>query len=246
MSDTPDLTTFWDHLDELRMRLIRIVIVVVLMTIIAFLLKDTIFDVILAPTDCHFLPYVIFGIPEFSIQLINTGITEQFMVHMCASLYVGVLVASPYIIYETFRFVLPGLYVHERRYALLIVGVSYLMFVLGVLLDYFLFFPLALQFLGTYQVSEEITNMLTLQSYFDTLVDMSFMMGILFELPVLCWLLGRLGIINRAMMITYRRHAVVIILVIAAIVTPTTDFLTLFVVSLPIWMLYEGSIWLVK
>ena len=158
----------------------------------------------------------------------------------------GLLAASPYIIYELFCFVAPGLYAHERRYAMWLVGSSYVMFILGTLLNYFLVFPLTVRFLGTYQVSPNVTNMLTLQSYIDTLISMSFLMGVLFELPVVCWLMGRMGIINSRMMSTYRRHAIVAILVLAAIVTPTTDVFTLFVVALPIWMLYELSVLIVK
>ncbi|MBR6827195.1 MAG: twin-arginine translocase subunit TatC [Prevotella sp.] len=246
MSENSGQATFWDHLDELRMRLIKIVIVVSFLTIIAFLLKELLFDVILAPKDSQFVTYRILNIPNFSIQLINTGLSEQFMVHMRTALYVGVLAASPYIIYELFRFVLPGLYTHERRYAYYIGVTSYLMFLIGILLNYFLIFPLTVRFLGTYQVSSDVTNMLSIQSYIDTLISMSFMMGVLFELPVVCWLLGRLGIINKSLMSTYRRHAIVVILVLAAIVTPTTDVFTLFVVSLPIWVLYELSVLIVK
>ena len=153
---------------------------------------------------------------------------------------------SPYIIYELFRFVSPGLYDNERRYAFQLVGSAYVMFVIGLLLNYFLIFPLTVRFLGTYQVSTDVMNMLTLQSYIDTLIGMSFMMGVLFELPVVCWLMGRMGIINAHLMCSYRRHAIVAILVLAAIVTPTTDVFTLFVVALPIWMLYELSILVVK
>jgi sec-independent protein translocase protein TatC len=201
---------------------------------------------VLAPSNGGFVTYRILGVPDFSIHLINTGLTEQFMVHMRTSLYMGLLAASPYIIYELFCFVAPGLYAHERRYAMWLVGSSYVMFILGTLLNYFLVFPLTVRFLGTYQVSPNVTNMLTLQSYIDTLISMSFLMGVLFELPVVCWLMGRMGIINSRMMSTYRRHAIVAILVLAAIVTPTTDVFTLFVVALPIWMLYELSVLIVK
>ena len=123
---------------------------------------------------------------------------------------------------------------------------AYLMFIIGTIVNYFLIFPLTVRFLGTYQVSADVTNMLTLQSYIDTLIGMSFMMGVLFELPVVCWLLGRFGIISSSMMSAYRRQAIVVILVVAAIVTPTTDVFTLFVVAFPIWMLYELSIFIVK
>jgi sec-independent protein translocase protein TatC len=215
-------------------------------SVLAFLMKEPLFNVILAPRSSEFMSYRLLGVPAFSVHLINTGLTEQFMVHMRTSLYIGVLVASPYILYELFRFISPGLYDNERRYASWIVGSAYVMFMLGTLLNYFLVFPLTVRFLGTYQVSPDVANMLTLQSYIDTLISMSFLMGVMFELPVVCWLMGRIGIINSQMMSIYRRHAIVAILVLAAIVTPTTDVFTLFVVALPIWMLYELSIFVVK
>ena len=168
------------------------------------------------------------------------------MVHMRTAMYTGLLAASPYIIYELFGFVSPGLYDNERRYAFRLVSAAYVMFMLGTLLNYFLVFPLTVRFLGTYQVSADVTNMLTLQSYIDTFIGLSFLMGVLFELPVVCWLMGRMGIINSQMMAAYRRHAIVAILIVAAVVTPTTDVFTLFVVALPIWMLYEFSILIVK
>lgn len=246
MSDSSAGATFWDHLDELRSRLIKVALVVVVATIAAFALKDQLFTVVLAPKSSDFVSYRLLGIPPFSIQLINTGLTEQFMVHMRTAMFVGLLAASPYMIYQLFRFVSPGLYTNERRYALWLVGSAYVMFIAGLLLNYYLVFPLTVRFLGTYQISTDVSNMLTVQSYIDTLIGMSFMMGVLFELPVLCWLLSRFGIINASMMSQYRRHAIVAILIVAAIVTPTTDVFTLFVVSLPIWLLYELSILIVR
>ena len=246
MSDSSAGATFWDHLDELRSRLIKVALVVVVATIATFALKDQLFTVVLAPKSSDFVSYRLLGIPPFSIQLINTGLTEQFMVHMRTAMFVGLLAASPYMIYQLFRFVSPGLYTNERRYALWLVGSAYVMFIAGLLLNYYLVFPLTVRFLGTYQISTDVSNMLTVQSYIDTLIGMSFMMGVLFELPVLCWLLSRFGIINASMMSQYRRHAIVAILIVAAIVTPTTDVFTLFVVSLPIWLLYELSILIVR
>lgn len=246
MSKPSEYASFWEHLDELRSRLIRMLILLALFTIVAFLLKEQLFNVVLAPRDSNFVTYRLMGVSAFSIQLINTGLTEQFMVHMRTAMFTGLLAASPYIIYELFRFVSPGLYDNERRYAFWLVGSAYVMFAIGLLLNYFLIFPLTVRFLGTYQVSADVTNMLTLQSYIDTLIGMSFMMGVLFELPVVCWLMGRIGIINARLMSSYRRHAIVAILILAAIVTPTTDVFTLFVVALPIWVLYELSILVVR
>ena len=247
MSKSSEYASFWEHLDELRSRLIRMLILLALVTVVAFLLKEQLFNIVLAPRSSDFVTYQLMGVSAFSIQLINTGLTEQFMVHMRTAMFTGLLVTSPYIIYELFRFVVsPGLYDNERRYVFQLVGSAYVMFVIGLLLNYFLIFPLTVRFLGTYQVSTDVMNMLTLQSYIDTLIGMSFMMGVLFELPVVCWLMGRMGIINAHLMSSYRRHAIVAILVLAAIVTPTTDVFTLFVVALPIWMLYELSILVVK
>ena len=238
--------TFWDHLDVLRSSLIRMGLAVVVFAVAAFCLKDELFSVVLAPRSSDFVTYRLLGVEPFAIHLVNTGLTEQFMIHVRTAIYAGLLVASPYILYELFRFVSPGLYQNERRYAVWIVGAAYVMFIVGTLVNYFVVFPLTVRFLGTYQVSPDVANMLTLQSYVDTLIGMSLVMGIVFELPVVCGLLGRMGLITNRLMSEYRRHAIVAILVVAAIITPTTDVFTLFVVALPIYLLYELSIQIVK
>jgi len=245
-SEQQETLTFWDHLDELRTVIIRILVITAIAAVAAFCLKEELFAVVLAPRSSDFITYRLMGVEPFSISLMNTGLTEQFMVHLRTALYAGVLVALPYILYQLFRFVSPALYDHERRYATLLVGSGYMMFMVGTLLNYLLIFPLTVKFLGTYQVSPEVTNMLTLQSYMDTLLMMNFVMGIVFELPVVSWILGKMGVINAQMMSSMRRHAVVAILIVAAMITPTTDAFTLFVVALPIWLLYEMSIWIVR
>ena len=238
--------TFWDHLDVLRSSLIRMAVAVVMFGTVAFFLKDELFSVVLAPRSSDFVTYRLLGTGAFSIHLMNTGLTEQFMIHIRTAIYAGLLVASPYILYELFRFVSPGLYANERRYAVWIVGAAYVMFLIGTLVNYFMVFPLTVRFLGTYQVSPDVANMLTLQSYVDTLLGMSLVMGVVFELPVVSALLGRMGLISAPLMTTYRRHAIVAILVVAAVITPTTDVFTLFVVALPIYLLYEFSIQIVR
>jgi len=245
MSETPTMT-FWDHLDELRSVIIRTVVVTVVAAAVAFCLKEQLFEIVLAPRTSDFITYRLMGVEPFSIHLMNTGLTEQFMIHLKTAMYAGVLVALPYIIYLLFRFVSPALYENERKYATLLCTSGYLMFMLGTLLNYFLIFPLTVKFLGTYQVSPDVANMLTLQSYMDTMLMMNLVMGIVFELPVVSWILARMGLVNAQMMRSMRRHAVVAILVIAAIITPTTDAFTLFIVALPIWLLYELSIFIVK
>ena len=245
MSETPTMT-FWDHLDELRSVIIKMLVVTVVAAAVAFCLKEQLFEIVLAPRTSDFITYRLMGVEPFSIHLMNTGLTEQFMIHLKTAMYAGVLVALPYIVYLLFGFVSPALYDNERKYATLLCTSGYLMFMLGTLLNYFLIFPLTVKFLGTYQVSEDVANMLTLQSYMDTLLMMNLVMGIVFELPVVSWILGRMGLVNAKMMRSMRRHAIVAILVVAAIITPTTDAFTLFIVALPIWLLYELSILIVR
>ncbi|MBO7580544.1 MAG: twin-arginine translocase subunit TatC [Bacteroidaceae bacterium] len=235
--------TFWDHLEELRRVLLRCTVVVAVFAILAFIFKDEVFFVVFAPKSSDFLP-ALFGTSP-TIQLINTELTRQFIVHMMTSLYVGVIVAAPYIIYELYRFISPGLYENERHYSMPVVIASYVMFMLGLLFSYFILFPITFRFLAGYQVDAQVENLISLESYIDTLVFLSLAMGIIFEIPILSWLLGRLGILHREDMQQYRRHAIVAILVIAAIITPTSDVITLSIVSLPMYLLYELSILLV-
>lgn len=246
MSGNTDSATFWEHLDELRGCLIRIVAITAVMGAVAFCMKDRLFAIVLAPHDSSFVTYRLLGTEPFALHLMNTGLTEQFMIHVKTAIYAGLLLASPYVLYVLFGFIAPALYSNERRYAVSITLSAYVMFIAGTLLNYFLVFPLTVRFLGTYQVSADVDNMLTLQSYMDTLISMSLVLGVVFELPVACWLMARAGLINGHLMSEYRRHAIVAILIVAAIITPTTDVFTLFVVSLPIWLLYELSTVIVR
>lgn len=256
MTDNNSAMTFWDHLDVLRGSLLRMAVVTVACAVVAFAFKDAVFAAILAPKHDDFILYRLLagvsgwladGSPSsFHVELINTGLAEQFKIHVKTSLYVGLMAASPYCLYELFRFVSPGLYPKERRYGVRAVVSGYVMFLLGVALCYFLIFPLTFRFLGTYQVSPDVKNLITLQSYMDTLLVMCFLLGILFELPIVCWVLGKLGILRRTFMRRYRKHAVVVILVVSAIITPTSDIFTLCIVALPICLLYEVSTFLVK
>lgn len=248
--------SFWDHLDILRASVVKIAAVTAVFAVVAFFFKEALFSVILAPKDADFITYrwlYFFSgwvtdeqAQDFYVKLINTGLAQQFMIHMKVAMCTGVLCASPYILYQLFRFVSPALYANERKYVVRVVGYGYIMFMVGVLISYFLIFPLTFRFLGTYQVSDQVENMISLQSYISTLLMMSLAMGIVFEIPILSWLFAKLGFISADFMRRYRRHAVVIILVVAAIITPTSDVFTLLLVSLPMWLLYEVSIWIVK
>ena len=237
------MLSFWDHLEELRRVLLRCIVVVAVFAILAFIFKDEVFFIIFAPKNPDFLPSIFGASPE--VQLINTELTRQFVVHMMTSLYVGIIVAAPYILFELYRFISPGLYENERRYTTPLVIASYVMFMVGILFCYFILFPITFRFLANYQVDDSIQNLISLESYIDTLVFLSLAMGIVFEIPILSWLLGRLGILHRAHMQQYRRHAIVVILIVAAIITPTSDVITLSIVSLPMYLLYELSILLV-
>ena len=238
--------SFWNHLDALRTCIIKAIIMVVVFGVLAFILKEQLFDIVLAPRTSDFITYKLMGSEPFSIHLMNTGLTEQFVIHMKVAMYTGLLVASPYVIYLIFGFIAPALYKSERKYVAQATFSAYAMFIIGTLVNYYLLFPLTVRFLGTYQVSADVQNMLTLQSYIDTLLSMTFVMGVIFELPVVSWLLARIGILKHNLMTAYRKHAIVVILVVAAIITPTGDVFTLLIVSLPIWLLYETSILVVK
>ena len=238
--------TFWEHLDVLRDSIIRMIVAAVVMGVVAFCLKEPLFDIVLAPKDSDFITYRCLGGEAFSINLINTGLAEQFLIHMKVALMVGILVASPYILFLLFRFIAPALYENERRYSVRITVAAYAMFLLGIVVNYFIIFPLTVRFLGTYQVSETVSNMLTISSYIDTLMMTSLIFGIIFEIPVVSWLLAIFGLLKASWMSQYRRHAVIAILILAAAITPTGDALTLVIVALPIWLLYEVSILIVK
>lgn len=255
MSDNDAKQTFWEHLDVLRGALIKIIVVAVFFGVLAFCFKEFLFEIVLAPKYSDFITYDIInrissfvGSPanEFSIQLINTSLAQQFIIHMKTALYAGILCVSPYILYQLMRFISPALYEDEKSYVYKVVGLGYIMFIVGVLLSYFLIFPLTFRFLGTYQVSGDVANMISLESYISTLMGMNLMMGLVFELPIICWLFAKLGFLSSEFMKKYRKHAVVLILVIAAIITPTSDVFTLSLVSFPMWLLYEISILIVN
>lgn len=255
MAADTDKQSFWEHLDVLRAAIVKSLLVAVVFGVTAFCFKEELFAVILAPKDADFITYrLLYSLsglvteadaPDFLVKLINTGLAEQFIIHMKVALCTGVLCASPYILYQLFRFVSPALYANERKYVVRVVGGGYAMFLLGVAVSYFLIFPLTFRFLGTYQVSGEVENMIALQSYISTLMIMSLAMGLVFEIPILSWLFAKLGFLSSEFMRRYRKHALVVILVVAAIITPTSDVFTLSLVALPMWLLYEISILMV-
>lgn len=250
--------TFWDHLEALRTVILRILAVALAGFIVAFFFKEPLFRLILAPSSPGFILYRwitaaagFMGIDatalqDFNVDMFSTTLTAQFMIHMKMAFYISLVIIMPYTLYMLFGFVSPALHRNERRSSVRVVVWSYILFMTGIVLDYLIIFPLAFRFLGTYQVSADIPNVITLESYTNLLVTLTLLMGILFELPVLAWFLGKLGIIDSGFMKRYRRHAIVAILIIAAVITPTTDVFTLTIVTMPIYLLYEVSIGIVK
>ncbi len=241
---------FWEHLEVLRGCLIRIIVAACACAVVAFIFKTQLFDLILAPKDSNFISYRLFekmgaDISNFNTSLINTGLSRQLVIHMKVAFYAGLVLVSPYAISVLFGFIAPALYANEKKYAKKAIIWGYVMFVLGLAVGYFLVFPLTFRFLSSYQVSYEVANLISLDSYIDSLVLLCISMGVFFELPMLCLLLNKMGILSASMMRNARRYAVVVILIAAAVITPTTDIFTLLVVALPVYLLYEFSILLI-
>ncbi len=249
MSD--EKLTFWDHLDELRKVLFRVVICLFALTIIAFAFKEQLFAFILAPSKSDFLFYRLLNliniqVEAFDCQLINTELTGQFMAHIRVSFYVAVILGAPYVLRQIFAFIAPGLYANERRLVSNVMISGSALFFVGVTVAYILIFPLSYRFLALYAVDESISNMITLTSYLDVLFVLALLMGLMFELPLVAILMARLGFINASFLRRYRRHAVFAILALSAVITPTTDIVTLLLVSAPICILYEISIMIIR
>lgn len=248
--------TFGEHLEVLRKMLFRILGLTACVAIAVFCFKEQIFSLLLAPSKSDFILYqwieeickVIgwgFHIEEYQVNLIATELSSQFMTHLTTSIYLALLIASPWIVVELFRFISPALYEDERKYSTKIAIAMYTLFIIGVLVCYFLIFPISFRFLGTYQVSDVVVNNITLKSYISTFSTLTFMMGVVFQLPVLAFFLAKLNFIDAEMMVRYRRHAFMLIAIISAIITPP-DIFTLILVSVPLYMLYEVSIHIVK
>lgn len=251
--------SFWEHLDELRRVLFRIVVVLLALTIVMFFLKKWLFAIVFAPGQSDFILYRILAwaaqqigfdsveIEDFTTQLINTQLTGQFMAHLRVAFYGAAVVGIPYVLWQLFGFVAPGLYAQEKRSISRAMGWGQVLFALGVLVNYFLVFPLSFRFLFLYEVDNQINNLIDLSSYLDTLLILTLMMGLMFEVPLVCVLLSKMGVVSGFTMRKYRRHVVVAVITLSAIITPTTDVLTLLLVSLPIYLLYEaGTLVVVK
>lgn len=250
------LLTFGGHLEVIRKMLFRILFVVIILACVIFCFKNETFKILLAPRNYDFCTFRFiesflnnfgwdFKFDEYHIPLISTELSSQFMTHITVSCILAVLLASPYILFELFRFVSPALYENEKKYSYLVAAIIYFLFILGLLMSYFILFPISFQFLATYQVDEEITSTITLDSYISTFTTLTFMMGVVFQLPVFTFILGKMGLINADILKRYRSYAFIIIMIVAAIITPP-DIFTLVMVTIPIYGLYELSIWVLQ
>lgn len=246
---SPSDKTFWEHLDDLRALLLRSLAVVAVAAAVCFCFKDELFAVVLAPLSPDFLLYRLLGgfaPPELGTGLVNIRLSGQLMMHLKLALGAGVCCSVPVLAWLGASYLGPALYPRERRALGGAFAVGGALFALGVSVAYVLVFPLAYRFLTGYEVSASVTNMITLDSYVDNMLTLCLVMGVLFELPVVARVLSSVGLVDRGLMRRYRRHAIVCIVTLAAVVTPTTDALTLALVSLPVWLLYEASVLVVK
>jgi len=250
--------SFLDHVEELRWHLIRSTMVIMGMAVIAFLFKRIIFDVILlAPTKANFDTYQFFCkvsqffgteglcIEDIPMTIQSLAMAEQFSVHIWTSITVGFIIAFPYVIWEFWKFISPGLYEKERKGARSFIFISSMLFFLGVLFGYYIVTPLSVNFLGNYSVSDAVSSNIKIGSYIGLVRSSLLASGLIFELPIIMFFLTKMGLITPEFLKKYRKHALVVVLVLAAIITPP-DIISQVIVAIPILILYEVSIYISK
>ncbi|MGL4908557.1 MAG: twin-arginine translocase subunit TatC [Bacteroidales bacterium] len=264
MSKTQHEQTFWEHLEDFRWVLIQSTIVLLLATVIAFFCKDLLAEIIFAPHQSEFVSYRVLCsladalvhlcssnwfealCPEdFSVELLNTRLTAAFFVHMTSALYAGFVVASPFILCFLWRFISPALHANERKVGRRLLFACTVLFVVGTLLAYFVIFPLSFRFLGTYQFGD-VPNRIDLSSYLDTFYMIILSVGLIFEMPMIAYSTSRIGLISKQQLRAWRKYAILAILIIGAVITPTSDPFSLMLICIPMWFLYLLSIWVSK
>lgn len=232
--------SFWDHLEVLRGTVFRSVLAVALVSVVFLAIPQRLFQFVLWPSNPYFPFYRWTGL-DFSMELINIEISAQFFVHLKIALLSGVVVAFPYIIYELWRFIRPALYDNERKAASRAFGMSSFLFYLGAAVGYFIVLPVCLVFFMNYTVSDAVANTISLNSYISLFISLVFMIGLLFEFPTVVMVLSGLGVLSRADLKAARKYAFVIVLLLAAIITPS-DPVSMFVLGIPLYGLFEFSI----
>ncbi len=257
VNQNPDEMSFLDHLEELRWHLIRSVIAIVLVACVAFAMKDFIFDtVIFGPKKMSFPTYqffckiaTFFGITSefcgdalpFTIQ--NRTMAGQFSAHIWTSIWAGFILAFPYVLWEVWRFISPGLHKNERRHSKGFIFTASFLFFLGVLFGYYVVAPLSINFLGTYQVSKEVLNEIDISSFIATVRASVIACGIMFELPIIIYFLTKVGLVTPEILKKYRKIALVVVLILCAVITPP-DVASQIIVAIPVLMLYQASIYI--
>ena len=255
-----DEMSFWDHLEELRWTLFRIIVALFIFAIAGFSVMPWLFDhVVTAPCYPDFVTYremckissVFTALPDFCsedfhVNIVNIKLASQFFTHMTTSFWLALLLTFPYMMYEIWKFISPALYENEKKNVRWVFLCGTIMFFIGCAVGYFLVFPMTLRFLATYQLSEAIVEQVSLDSYMDNFLMLIFVMGIVFEMPLVSWLLSQVGVLNRSFFHKYRRHAIVALLTAAAFITPSSDPFTLGIVFFPLYGLYELSAFFVK
>ncbi|MDE6716083.1 MAG: twin-arginine translocase subunit TatC [Muribaculaceae bacterium] len=256
--DVLEKMSFWDHVSALRSMILKVFGVVIALSLVFFAIMPDLFDnVILAPCKSDFFLYHLLGkiIPYFSttdvngsglvVDLINIQLTSQILIHMTTSFWLGIIFSFPFIIYSIWQFIKPALYDNERRGIKKVFFFGNFMFYLGVTVGYCIVFPFSLRFLAGYQVSEMVPNQISLSSYMDNFLLLVFTTGLMFELPLVALMLSRAGILTRSFFNKYRRHAIAILMIVAAIITPADPF-SMVVLFIPLYCLWELSSFFVK
>ncbi|MCL1938702.1 MAG: twin-arginine translocase subunit TatC [Candidatus Azobacteroides sp.] len=247
--------SFWDHLEELRWTLMRSIIALVLFAIVGFCFMPWIFDhIVMAPCRSDFFLYNLMCkvsksvsfLPDFcddnaAIHLINIKLASQFFTHMSMSFWFALILACPYLLFEVWLFIRPALYENEKKNVRWVFLFGSVMFFMGCMVGYGMVFPMTLRFLYAYHLSDQINNQLSLDSYIDNFVTMIWVMGLVFEMPLISWMLSKIGLLKKSFFRKYRRYAIVILLIAAAVITPSSDPFTLSIVFFPLYLLYELS-----
>lgn len=250
--------SFFDHLEVLRWHLVRSSVAIVIFTGLAWTYYDFIFDkIIMGPKNPNFWTYRLmcelgekynlgpdFCIKDIPFKIMNTEMAGQFTLQLNSSLLIGIILGVPYLLYEVWRFIKPGLTDLEKKSASGFTFYATFLFLIGILFGYYIMSPLSISFLANYTVSSIIENNITIDSYLSTVATLTIGSGLIFELPILIFILSKMGIMTPAFMRASRRYSTVLILIISAVVTPTPDLISMFTVSFPLFLLYEISIWI--
>lgn len=250
--------SFWETLDKIRGSLFRVVIALLIFSTLSFIAKDIIFNqILLAPSKANFVTYNILCqigetlgqtnlcMSNLNLSIVNLTLSGQFMKHFWVSIYAGFILTFPYILLEIWRFAQPFLSPKIRKSVYRGIPVFTLLFFTGVLFSYFIIVPITIYFLSTYQISSIISNTISLDSYLTTVVTLTLAMGFVFEIPIVLFNLAKIGLVSKDFLKKQRKYAVIILLVVAAFITPGSDLFSLILVSLPLYALYEVSIFII-